>query len=172
MKGHLAAACRNTKSHKYKSGSTLKGNNTYHVFGCENDRQGAEVNDHFFGRHDVNITDEDEIHFVYKSEGKDPYNIVLPFKKTLIKFEIDTSSGRTIISEKTYRAHFKDVVLEKTAHVLRTYSGAEEMFGRILVNIEYGSQMDKVYVYVVVVNGPTLLGRDILSLMKLNWANV
>ena len=78
------------------------------------------------------MTDEDGIHFVYKLEGKDTYNIVLPFNKTLIGFEIDACSGRTIISKKTCRAHFKDVVLEKNAHVLRTYSGEElEMLGRI-----------------------------------------
>ena len=32
--------------------------------------------------------------------------------------------------------------------------------------------MDKVYVDVLVRNGPTLLGPNILSLIKLNWANV
>ena len=111
------------------------------------------------------MTVEDEIHFVYKLEGKDPYNIVLLFNKIMIEFEIDTSSGRKIICKKTYRAHFKDVVLEKTAHVLRTHSGKElEMLGRILVNVEYGSQMDKLSAYVIVGNRPTLLGSDILSL--------
>ena len=29
-----------------------------------------------------------------------------------------------------------------------------------------------VYVYLVVGNRPTLLGRDIVSLIKLDWANV
>ena len=46
------------------------------------------------------------------------------------------------------------------------------MLGKVFVKIEYNGNMLDEYMYVVKGNGPTLLGRDVLTKMKLDWSRV
>ena len=55
------------------------------------------------------FSDEDEILWVTAIQGTDPYKIWLPVNETRIEFEIDTGSGKTILSENIYRDNFNHV---------------------------------------------------------------
>ena len=91
MKGHIAVACRNRTKAK----------------GEKNDRQGRYVNritpdgDTHSRRevHDDHSNEDGEIYYINRIDGKQPYTIQLLLNREAIKFEIDTGSGITIISE-------------------------------------------------------------------------
>ena len=56
---------------------------------------------------------------------------------------------------------------------LKTYSGEIlKVLGTLLVKIKYNKQVVHGYVYVVLGDGPPLLGRDILSKIRLNWSTI
>ena len=112
------------------------------------------------------ITEEDEINFVLAIKSKDPYKIRLPINKRNIEFEIDTGSGKTIISENVYRQNLNEFPLERTDIVLKTYSGENLKVRKLFVEIEHEQKSVEEFVYVIQGNGPTLLGRDVLSKHK------
>ena len=79
---------------------------------------------------------EDELYFLNHIGGKHPYRVRLLVNHTEVEFEIDTGSGKTVISESLYFKSFQDVKLEPTSLVLKTYSGdVLDVLGKIVVNI-------------------------------------
>ena len=86
----------------------------------------------------------------------------------MIDFEIDTGAGRTILPEHIYREKLKHIPLERTEITLKTYSGEKlTVIGKFLVKLRHEEIEVEEYIYVVDGNGPTLLGRDMLSKIKL-----
>ena len=121
------------------------------------------------------ITAEDEIALIYTVRGGGPYKIPLKINDRFIEFEIDTGAGRTIISENIYRDNLKHIPLVRTAITLKTYSGENlKVIGKIkiLVTLRLEVTVVEEYIYIVGGNGPTLLGRDKLSKIMLDWSTV
>ena len=161
--GHLAKVCKNTSANPLQSGKTymIAENNpeiqVKHGGGCHKD---TNV-----------ITAEDEIALIY-TRGE-PYKIPLKINDRFIEFEIDTGAGRTIISENIYRDNLKHIPLVRTTITLKTYSGENlKVIGKILVTLRHEETVIEEYIYIVGGNGPTLLGWDILSKIKLDWSTV
>ena len=82
-------------------------------------------------------------------ESKDPYKIRLPINKRNIEFEIDTGSGKTIISENVYRQNLNEFPLERTDIVLKTYSGENLKVRKLFVEIEHEQKSVEEFVYVI-----------------------
>ena len=117
--------------------------------------------------------EEDELYFVFSFNGKNPYIIQLLVNNQRCDFEIDTGSGRTIMSENNYHKYFNDVPLIRTNITLKTYSGVPlKIVGKINVVIRHNADAVDAEILVITGQGPTLLGRDILSKLKLNWSTV
>ena len=103
----------------------------------------------------------------------DPYKVELKINQMDIEFEIDTGSGKTIVPESVCKERFAGVNLQRAKLMLKTYSGeCLNVLGKFVATFEHENHVVEAEFYVVKGNGPALLGRDILSKIKLNWASV
>ena len=87
--------------------------------------------------------------------------------------ELDTGASRSVISEATYRRYFQGKPFMKGEVKLRTYSGHEvQVRGELQVVVRYHGQQEDLSLLVVEGDGPSLLGRDWLSKLRLNWQQI
>nr|XP_055046280.1 LOW QUALITY PROTEIN: uncharacterized protein K02A2.6-like [Misgurnus anguillicaudatus] len=93
-----------------------------------------------------------------------------------LRMEIDTGASASLISEETYEKLWptaQSPALSKSSIKLRTYTGEIiPVVGAMAVNIAYGSQEAGARLLVVKGAGPSLLGRDWLSKLQLNWGEI
>ena len=167
-KGHLAKVCKGTGVASY-SQHPNKTNLVRPV-----DEQAETLTHSCRCCSNVNlITAEDEIELIHTIRGADPYKILLDVNGEVIDFGIDTGVGRTILPAKVYREKSSHIPLERTEMILKTYSGEKlKVAGKVLVKITHGEKEIEHYIFVVDGNGPTLLGRDVLSKIQINWSSV
>ena len=79
----------------------------------------------------------------------------------------------TIISEVKYKEHFSETKLRESSTLLKTYSGERlKVVGEIEVNVEYENQNAKLVLTVVAGDGPSLVRRNWLQLIRLNWREI
>ncbi|XP_056118298.1 uncharacterized protein K02A2.6-like [Rhinichthys klamathensis goyatoka] len=90
--------------------------------------------------------------------------------------EVDTGASASIISEETYGklwTNEQTPALCESSITLRTYTGEIiPVMGATEVTIAYGSQAAEARLLVVKGTGPSLLGRDWLSKIQLNWGEI
>lgn len=92
------------------------------------------------------------------------------------QMEVDTGATLSIISRSTYRSLWPSDLapsLRASSAKLKTYTGeAIPVDGEIAVDVGYKDQRAKVNLLVVSGNGPSLLGRDWLQHLILDWAQL
>ena len=88
--------------------------------------------------------------------------------------ELDTGAGVTIIDEHTYLQLHDRPKLLPCVTTLKSYSGnCIPVLGEFQADVTYdGSVHRKLPVLVVKGSGPSLMGRNWLRLMKINWSEV
>ena len=87
--------------------------------------------------------------------------------------EIDTGASVSLISEKTFDQVWTEKELKVSSVKLRTYTGQTlEVKGYVEVNVEYQNQKKQLTLLVVAGDGPSLLGRDWLTHIKIDWSNL
>lgn len=88
--------------------------------------------------------------------------------------QIDTAADYSIMSKDTYETKYKDIELRPTAVKLRTYSGQIlKTCGEMNCIIQYNGQTAELPMIVVDCKGkPTLLGRNWLEKIKMNWSEI
>ena len=87
--------------------------------------------------------------------------------------EVDTGAAVSIISEMQFKQLFPKVKLDKSSIQLRTYTGEKlPVLGQINVRAQYEDQTKNLDLVVVAGNGPTLLGRNWLLQLQLDWAAI
>ena len=106
-----------------------------------------------------------------------PYLTTVAVNNAKLQMEIDTGSALTLISQATYSSLWPEGLsppLQSTTVRLRTYSGEElEVLGRAEVEVRYGGQvLEGLGLVVVGGGGPSLLGRDWLGRLRLDWREV
>ena len=86
-----------------------------------------------------------------------------------IRMEVDTGAVVSIVSECTYRG-LRSVTLKKSRVFLRTYS-AEPLvvLGEADVEVQYKGQPLKLRLIVVKGDGPSLMGREWIRRMEIDW---
>ena len=154
--GHLARCCR-LKSQQANHKQTTPGTG--------DQRQTNQV------QRDSDSTDS-IYHVIGKS--KPPYQIGVSVNYAPLQMELDTGAAMTLISEKTY-LELKKVLpnMWPTTTHLRTYSGQQlVVLGTLKVTVKYEAQKVVLSLLVVEGSGPSLLGRDWLSRLKLNWKSL
>ena len=92
-----------------------------------------------------------------------------------INLEVDTGAEFTIIGRKTFKQHYKgqhEPELRKTSDVLRTYTGQHIHVEVVTdVSIETNGHIQTLRQLMVVSGyGPSLLGRNWLHEVKLDWS--
>ncbi|KAJ8019091.1 hypothetical protein HOLleu_42544 [Holothuria leucospilota] len=90
-----------------------------------------------------------------------------------LNMEIDTGSGKSIISYQECRQKFPKVKLRPVSVVLKTVTGQKiDLCGTISVKVEYNHQKCVLPLMVIKGNSPSLMGRDWLSALKVDWKTV
>ena len=94
----------------------------------------------------------------------------------MLQMEVDTGASVSLISEETWKKSLTEQVapLKSTGIKLRTYTGDNmKVKGEIQVKVDIpdGQQLQLPLV-VVEGKGPSLLGRDWLRQMRLDWQTI
>ena len=91
----------------------------------------------------------------------------------MLEMEVDTGSAVSIISNKTWRSHFPDTELEESNLTLTTYTDEKmKVLGVMKVKVQYEDQGSTLRLFVVKGAGPSLLGREWLNHIRLNWKRI
>ena len=158
-KGHIARVCR-SKAKQQKGGRTT-------VY-----RKPP-------GKTNVIHIDEKEVGTEYtvnqlQDKQKSPYTVELSVNGAPLKMEVDTGAAVSLISEATYKRLWKNPPkLKPTTTRLRTYSGQQlVVLGTLVVNVKYETQQVARSLIVVKGSGPSLLGRDWLTMIRLDWKSL
>lgn len=111
--------------------------------------------------------DDGELFHIRSAKGEPMVETVL-INGVHLKFEIDSGSAVTVISEKLYESKFSNVPLLPTNKRLMTYTGDSiACVGMARLPVTYAERSHTLLVYVIRNGGPPLLGRDFISLFKL-----
>ena len=113
---------------------------------------------------------------VGRDKKVEPYMTTITLKGAVLQMEIDMGSALTLISEATYCtlwAKGNPPHLEPISVRLRTYSCEElRVLGRAVVRMRFGEQVEDLGLVVVGGGGPSLLGRDWLGRLRLEWRGI
>ena len=88
--------------------------------------------------------------------------------------ELDTEAARTILNYRTYtKLCGKLGPLKETEALLSTYTGERiPVAGVVSVPVKYGDQEAKLPALVIGGDGPNLIGRDWLKVIRINWSQI
>lgn len=100
-----------------------------------------------------------------------PITVTVQVDETPLTMEVDTGAFVSLISQATYQRICKDKPLESSLAQLKTYSGEDiKVLGSITVQVQYkGCEGKQLSLVVVEGTGPSLLGRDWLQHVRLDW---
>ncbi len=173
--GHLARVCRSGSS-----SSNSSGHQQYRKGGKGRRSQGNAT-------HNVTVDgaggEEPEVSEVYDlfkvnlqlhSQKVEPYLVDISLDGSPLLMEIDTGAARSVISETVYRQLWKNPPpLQPSSAILRTYTGERvPILGTADLNVAYEKQSANVSVMIVEGKTPSLLGRDWLQHLKLDWGSI
>ncbi|XP_045537055.1 uncharacterized protein K02A2.6-like [Papilio machaon] len=117
--------------------------------------------------------DDGELYHIRSFMGE-PMVEFIELNGVRLKFEIDSGSAVTVISETSYRRHYNKVSLSPSKKKLLGYTGEKIHCLGVMSQsqILYGGVTHAIDVYVVRGGGPALLGRDFISKFNLELAPV
>ena len=102
-----------------------------------------------------------------------PYKAVVKANGNLLPMEIDTGASVSVVGEKTLKTIQKGettLELQQTSVRLQTYTGETiSVLGSVVVPLEHNGQTRTLPLIVTEGSGPSLLGRDWLSALRLDW---
>jgi predicted aspartyl protease len=174
VKGELPSMCNSVKCKSPSLCDGVKGESPSMCDGatCKSPNlRDVVADDVDFGIHVVETKVNDQIEKVHSVKPVKPYRVDMYIEGKSVQMEIDTGASRTTISESVYEAKFKHVQLRPTDVLLRSYTGDKvPILGEIFVNVE--KQNCKLALLVVKGKCASLLGRDWLEKVKLNWTEI
>ena len=101
-----------------------------------------------------------------------PICIQLAIDNQLVEMEVDTGASVTVMSEELFRAKFNNPIT-LVSQQLRIYSGEViKPDGVVEVTVKYKSQMVDLPLVITPNNGPTLLGRNRVRKIVLDWKSL
>ena len=90
-----------------------------------------------------------------------------------LTMEVDTGASCSLISKRTFDRYWQDHDLHQSTVNLRTYSGERlGVLGKFSVDVSYRDQQATLPLLVVDGSGPSLLGRDWLAHLRLDWKSI
>ena len=90
-----------------------------------------------------------------------------------IHMEIDTGAAVSIISEDQQKLLLLDAIIEESPIKLKMYTGENmPVVGKVNANVKCGQQSKNLELIVVMGKGPSLLGRNWLEQLRLDWAKI
>ena len=103
-----------------------------------------------------------------------PIQVKMVVNEKWLTFELDTGATVTVIAESTFHQLFSELPLKESTVRLRTYTGEEmKIIGEVDVKVKYlDQQLQELPLVVVRGSGPSLLGRNWLRNVTLDWNNI
>ena len=101
-----------------------------------------------------------------------PILVTVMLDQAQVVMEVDTGASISVMSESTFRKTWKGSgpKLQSSNVRVKTYTGESlDVLGSIVVDVEYEGQRESLQLHIVAGAEPTLLGRDWLHKLKLNW---
>ena len=103
------------------------------------------------------------------SSGK-PLEVKLLLNNKPVVMEVDTGASRTIMSKSVFQSTFGSCNLRTSDVILKTYSGeVVKVIGSMEVEVLHNGKKQKLPLLIVDGAGPSLLGRNWLKNIKLDW---
>ena len=172
-RGHITAVCRSAK----KSSSTQPRRQR-----SAGQRRGGKrqfETQKYVANDDEKTSDEEDteylpLHSVGGEGGATPpIKVPLIINDKVHCMELDTGTAITIMSQKKYEELFPESSLRNFDVLLKTYSGERlPVVGEMSAQVQHNQQACDLVLTVVAGNGPSLLGRDWLKHIQLNWREV
>ena len=149
--GHWAADCyrRQRESHP-----------THHVVETEGDSEGEEVA---------------TFYNFQRRGGEEPIEVDLLINGIRHTLEVDTGASRSVMCDAVFRSIWPSAVgdIRPYRGHLKTYTGQSvPVTGTATVQVQYGTQQARLPVLLVDVDGPSLLGREWLRHIVLDWRSL
>ena len=169
-KGHIARACRSTPQlprRQQTSGMPMM-----------RKPPGQQPNSrrtHQIAVDSENASDTSDSYEMFNLSGTQgkPYFVNVQLNNCDLEMEIDTGASLSIMSEQTYHSLWQTQSrpeLQPTTVKLHTYTKEPiKVLGIITVHVCYKEQNKSMPLLVVAGHGPSLLGRDWLAQLKLDW---
>ena len=102
-----------------------------------------------------------------------PFTVDLCIQGSNLTFEVNTGAAVTLIFEETYRKHFLNMPMQETSLQLTMYSKYQlQVLGQVTVDVSYGTQNGRYILYVIKGTGTSLLGRDWMRHIQLDWKSI
>ena len=152
-KGHTSRVCRKRAKSMKNSGGRV-----HHA---------GEIEDH--------ADSDSDVYHIYKFGIKrvNPIFEQLLINGISVKMEVDTGASLTIMSEKRFREAYPSFTLEPCSAILRTFSGEElKPVGSATVNVDHRGKLHVLPLVITPGAGPTLLGRNWLQTIRLDWPHI
>ena len=161
-KGHLARVC--------KSGSRPPQQNS-------NSKEHSKSRNHQKKALTIREPDSDDsgdISLLNRIGGKlQPIMVELTLNGEKTAMELDTGAAVSVISSAAKAKLLPQLKPESTSVILATYTGEKiSVLGQIMVDVKYGKQHKQLPLYVVKGDGPSLLSRNWLTKINLNWKSL
>lgn len=120
---------------------------------------------------------EESENLIYNLSGNNikPFSLNVKVNDVMLSAQVDTGSGLTVISEKTFKELFmKNIKLQKSNIKVNGYTGEKiEVLGYISTNISFNEKKCKNFkVHVIKHGGPNLLGRDFMNAFEVSLTNI
>ena len=111
---------------------------------------------------------------VIRRTATPPYQVPLILNNGIsYQMELHTGTSVTLMSETECNKLFPRAPLKKSSMLLRTYSGeCLPVIGEMEVRVQYRPQDHNLVLTVVAGSGPSLLGRNWLQNIQLNWREI
>ena len=122
--------------------------------------------------------DEMQEYSLYPVRGPavSPLQTMVTIEGKVVPMEVDTGASVTVVSETTLSSIWGSQTvppLQSTTVKLRTYTGSEiPVVGELTVRVRHQDQQLELPLVIVAGSGPSLLGRDWLSQMHLDWQSM
>ena len=113
--------------------------------------------------------------YALRSRANHPIEVTVTLNGVETTMEVDTGASRSIISEATYQKlwYKNQPIIERSSVHIQTYTGEElDICGKIQVQLVHNGQQASVTLLVVKGDGPSLIGRDWLSKLRLDWSKI
>jgi len=114
--------------------------------------------------------EQQQFHIGHKQSKTKPLLCTLTIEGRLVEMEIDTGADVSIIAERTTNScSHTDPCNPALFALLRIHSHLYKSRGQLPVQVYYGQQTFDLTLVVVAGSGPSLLGRNWLHSIRLDW---
>ena len=169
-KGHIAAACR---THPLPNGRPA-GKQQKTTDGSQRRRNPQRTRWVAAEDHESGASDTEELQlFAIGERSSRPLQADVLIEGKALRMEIDTGAAVSIISDKQMKTLLPDAILQKSRVELKTYTGERiTVMGELNVEVQYGQQSKALPLLIVAGDGPSLLGRNWLEHIRLDWKTI